>query len=175
MSPTLDARHVSVLGMLRAGLEGSGVRWAITGSVCFALQGVKVAVHDVDVQTDERGAYEIERRFAAYVTRAVAFSTTERIRSHFGSLAIDSITVEIMGDIQKRRADGSWDDPVPLERYVHTVEFAGLRIPVLSLEYEYQAYLQLGRVETAAMLRRWLDERREAGNERQEQRLEDAR
>jgi len=33
-----------------------------------------------------------------------------------------------------------------------------MRIPVLSLEYEYQAYLKLGRIEKAEMLRSWLQE-----------------
>lgn len=175
MSNGLDARYMSVLRTLCAGLEGSGVFWAITGSVGFALQGVPIEAHDVDVQTDERGAYEIERRFATHVARPVAFSAADRIRSHLGSLTIDSVTVEIMGDIQKRRTDGTWDDPVPLERYVHMVERAGLQVPVLSLEYEYQAYLQLGRVEKAAMLRRWLDEHRESRNQKQEQAREDTR
>lgn len=32
----------------------------------------------------------------------------------------------------------------------------GMQIPVLSLEYEYQAYLKFGRVERAEILRKWL-------------------
>jgi hypothetical protein len=39
------------------------------------------------------------------------------------------------------------------------VEVEGLRLPVLSLEYEYRAYLALGRVERAEMLRRWFQAR----------------
>lgn len=31
-----------------------------------------------------------------------------------------------------------------------------MQIPVLSLEYEYQAYLKLGRVNKAKMLWKWL-------------------
>jgi len=32
-----------------------------------------------------------------------------------------------------------------------------MRIPVLSLEYEYRAYLRLGRREKAEKIRRWLE------------------
>jgi hypothetical protein len=32
----------------------------------------------------------------------------------------------------------------------------GIQIPVLSLEYEYQAYLKLGRIEKAERLKKWL-------------------
>jgi hypothetical protein len=65
--------------------------------------------HDIDLQTDVQGAYEIERRFSSQVSRNVGFSSTERIRSHFGSLLVEGLVVEIMGDIQKRREDGTWE------------------------------------------------------------------
>jgi hypothetical protein len=31
-----------------------------------------------------------------------------------------------------------------------------MKVPVLSLEYEYQAYMKLGRTDKAEMLRKWL-------------------
>jgi hypothetical protein len=39
------------------------------------------------------------------------------------------------------------------------VEIDGLRLPVLWLEYEVEAYLKLGRVEKVAMLHKWLEHR----------------
>ena len=99
----------------------------------------------------------MERLFSECVVRKVALSASESIRSHFGALEIDGIQVEIMGDIQKCLPDGSWEEPVDLERHRRFVEVAGMRVPVLSLEYEAQAYLTLGRVEKAEMLRKWLD------------------
>ncbi len=88
-----------VLRKLYNELAGSGVNWVVTGSLNFALQSLPLTPHDIDIQTDTPGAYEIERRFASYVTRKVAFSSIERIRSHFGALQIDGITVELMGDL----------------------------------------------------------------------------
>jgi hypothetical protein len=85
------------------------------------------------------------RRFAPYMTRKVVFSSTERIRSHFGAMLIDGITVELMGDLQKRLEDGSWEDPVDLDRHKLFVAFEDMDVPVLSLEYEAQAYRKLGR------------------------------
>ena len=104
----------------------------------------------------KRGAYEIERHFSEFMTKRVTFSSTERIRSYFGELMIDGIKVEIMGDIQKRLEDGSWENPVDLEHHKRVVEVEGMQIPVLSLEYEYQAYLKLGKIDKAEMLRNWL-------------------
>jgi hypothetical protein len=152
----IDPRYLNALRQIHARLRDSGVNWAVTGSFGFALQGVPVEVHDLDLQTDEAGAYEIERRFSESVVRKVTFSSAERIRSHFGVLLMEGIRVEIMGDVQKRREDGSWEDPVDLARRKRVVQVEGLDVPVLSLEYEYQAYLKLGRMDKARMLREWL-------------------
>jgi hypothetical protein len=76
------------------------------------------------------------------------------MRSHLGALLIDGIEVEIMGDIQKRLEDGSWESPVDLNSHRRFVNFEGMQVPVLSLEYEAQAYQKMGRLERAEMLRR---------------------
>ncbi len=152
-------QHLKVLQRICTCLEGSLVEWAITGSLGMALQGVPVEVHDIDLQTDRRGAYEIERCLAEFVVQPVRFSESERIRSHLGRLEIDGVQVEIMGDIQKRLENGSWEEPVRVTDHRRWVEIAGMRVPVLSLEYEAQAYLRLGRCDKAEMLRAWLSRR----------------
>ncbi len=153
----IDPVYLNVLCQIHARLSNTDVNWVVTGSLGFALQGVPVQPNDIDLQTDKAGAYEIEHLFSDVVIRKVRFSTTERIKSHFGALQIDGIEVEIMGDIQKRGADGVWEEIVDPARYKRTVEIDGMLVPVLSLEYEYQAYLKFGRVERAKMLRKWLD------------------
>jgi hypothetical protein len=161
----LDPRYLAVLRKIHDRLRGSNVKWVITAGASLALQGLPVEVHDIDLQTDEAGAYEIERRFAESVTREVRFSAEETIRSHFGTLMIDGIEVEIMGDVQIRREDGGWADAPDLRSHKQFVQVDGMRIPVWSLEYEREAYRRLGRAEKVEMVRQWLcgqHERREA-------------
>jgi hypothetical protein len=128
----------------------------VTGSFGFALQGVPIEPNDIDIK-DKKGDYEIESLFCEFVIKPVRFSSAEKIRSYFGTLMIDGIEIEIMGDIQKRLAEGVWEEPVDLKQYKRVVEIEGVQVPVLSFEYEYQAYLKLGRIEKAKMLRKWLD------------------
>jgi len=90
------------------------------------------------------------------MTKNVVFSSGERIRSHFGALEIDGIKVEIMGDIQKMLDDGTWDSPVDLDHHKRFVNFNNMQIPVLSLEYEYEAYLRMGRIEKANILKEYI-------------------
>ncbi len=149
--------HLQALHTLYERLNHTEIHWAITGSLGFALHGIPVAVHDIDVQTDREGVYLIERCFADCVVRPVEFCTTERIRSHFGMLCVDGVKVEIMGDIQKRLPDGEWDEPPDLPAYTKRLLVEGMSVPVLTLVYEHEAYLRLGRIERAQLLRAWLD------------------
>lgn len=151
-----DPKYLNILHKIYSRLYDMSVNWVVTGSLSFALQGIAVEPHDIDIQTDERGAYTIEWCFCEFVVRKVTFSSAENIRSHFGMLMIGGIKVEIMGDISKRLEDEDWEEPVDLERYKRFLEVEGMEIPVLSLEYEYQAYTKLGRIEKAEMLRQAL-------------------
>jgi len=49
--------HLQVLRKLYERLKDSNVNWVVTGSLGFALQGVPVEPHDIDIQTDKEGAY----------------------------------------------------------------------------------------------------------------------
>ena len=126
----------------------------------MALQGMDLEIHDIDLQTDQRGAYEIERLLAEYMVTAVQSSISERMRSHFGALEMDGIKVEIMGDVQKLLDGQVWEEPVKVAKHRHWVNFEGMQIPVLSLEYELQAYRKLGRKERADKIEKWLKENR---------------
>ncbi|HEY7341752.1 MAG TPA: hypothetical protein VH591_12785 [Ktedonobacterales bacterium] len=153
----VDQAHLLALHTLYTRINRLEIHWAITGSLGFALHGIPVTVHDIDVQTDREGAYLIQRCFADCIVRPVAFRTSERIQSHFGVLRVEGIEVEIMGDIQKRLPDGGWDEPPRLADHTECLPVDGMPVPVLSVEYEYAAYLRLGRTEKAHLLRAWLD------------------
>jgi len=128
---------------------GEEVLWAVTGSTGLALQGVRVEPHDIDLQTDARGAYRIEELLTEFVKKKVVFSSTERICSHVGAFEIEGLVVEVMGALQKRLPDGTWEAPVDVALHRRFVRFKDLLVPVISLEHELRAYRLLGREETA--------------------------
>ncbi|MFB6290988.1 MAG: nucleotidyltransferase domain-containing protein [Candidatus Bipolaricaulia bacterium] len=148
----LPSEHSKVLRKIYSKLEKVDVNWVVTGSVSFCLQGVPVTPDDIDIQTDESGAYEIERLFRTYVVKQVKFSSTERIKSHFGALKIKGVLVEIMGAVQKFY-DGEWEEPINIEEYKKIVKLEDMEIPVLDLRYEAEAYRRFGRLEMAKKLK----------------------
>jgi hypothetical protein len=156
-APKLKPHHLKVLLAIEERLRGSDIQWAVAASAALALQGVAgVQPRDIDIQTDANGAYEIERQFAESSSRKVRHSAAERVQSHYGSLEIDGVEVEIMGDLQTREPDGDWSAPVDVHAHCTWIEVEGVPIPVMPLEHELEAYRRLGRIEKVALLERWL-------------------
>jgi hypothetical protein len=156
----VEKRYLDVLRQICELMQGSQFDWAVTGSLGMVLQGMDLPVHDIDIQTDEDGAYEIERRLSEFVVKPVLFKGSDRMRSRLGKLAIDGIQVEVMGAIQKRLPDDSWEPPVQVAEHRRWVEIKDLKIPVLSLEYEAEAYRLMGRDDRAAQVREFLEKTR---------------
>lgn len=152
----VDSRFLSALGKIRARLEKSNVKWALVGSLGMAIRGIPIEPHDIDIITDEAGAYEIERLLSQFVLRRVAFRTSDMIQSHFGTLEIDGVRVEIMGDFRIKNSVGNWEESLDLDKHMQIVQIEGEGVPVLRPEWEYQTSLKLGRREKAEMVKTYL-------------------
>lgn len=149
----LEKQHTKVLNKIYELIQSSGKNacWGLTGSTSFALQGMDVDVHDIDIQTDEATAYLLGELLADYEVEPVRFRGNEKIRSHFGKFLVDGIEVEVMGDIQKK-TEGKWEDIIPLNTLLDYVSYGDKSIPVLRLTYESKAYRKLGRIEKAEQI-----------------------
>ena len=155
----IEQAHLAALRIIHKRLRDSSTQWVVTGSLGMALQDMKVEVHDIDLQTDGTGAYEIESQLAEYVTQPVRYVASEKICSHLGGLNIEGVRVEIMGALRKRIDGKGWEEPVEVEKYRRFVVWEEMEVPVLSLAYEQEAYLRLGRIEKAEAIRRWREKR----------------
>ncbi|MCR5102297.1 MAG: hypothetical protein K6B41_13145 [Butyrivibrio sp.] len=156
----LKDKHIKVLTKIYNLLQNSKEKtcWGLTGSTSFAIQGMDVEPHDMDIQADESTAYLLDELLADYVIQPVKFYGNKTIRSHFGKFIVDGMEVEVMGDIQKKN-NGEWEDIIPLVRLLDYVNWNGYQIPVLKLSYEAEAYRKLGRIERAAQLEEFIKNR----------------
>lgn len=65
--------------------------------------------------------------------------------------------VEMIGDVEIRREDGGLEPPPNIGGHTFSVRVKGMDVPVLSLEYEHEAYLRLDRAERELMVREKLE------------------
>jgi hypothetical protein len=148
--------HLKALQIIHERLWKEYMAWAVTGSTNMALQGMMVTPDDIDIQANLEDAYKIGELLSEYVVEPVAFKESDRIKSHYGKLEIEGVQVEIMGAVQKKLEDGNWEEPVNVRDYRLTVVYINLKMPVLDLEYERDAYKILGREEKVKILDRYL-------------------
>jgi hypothetical protein len=154
MPKPIPDMHRRALAVLCERLPLSAVNWALTGSLGHRMQGVDVPVNDIDVQTDADGATAAAETLSEYMVEPPRPRESEWISSVFGQLVIGGAPVEIMGGLRKRAGTGVPLGPAtdPAEHRL-VVHYAGLAVPVLSLDYEAAAYEAIGRHERAVALR----------------------
>jgi hypothetical protein len=155
----LPDTHADALRDVARRLGRVGVRWAVTGSAGHRLQGVPVEVHDLDIQTDEPGAWTADENLADVAVRRLTRWESTTMSSLFGRYRVAGIDVEIMGGIRHRASQESpWDEPVQLSGpAVLWVQAHGMRLPVMSLSHEVVAYQNMGRHDRARLLALYLD------------------
>jgi hypothetical protein len=85
----------------------------------------------------------------------VVIRESETMRSHFGPPVFEDlgVDVEIMGAVQKRHAGGPWSAATDPAVHRLFVSVGPIRVPVLSLVYEADAYDAIGRADRANLLR----------------------
>lgn len=140
-------RWREVVRQIAGQLDEAGVRYTVVGGASVALHGVPVPVRDLDIETDADGAYRFQVLFADHVQEPVSLRESDTYRSQMGRFDLDGLTVEVMGDLQRREGE-RW---VPTAaRTETTVDLDGLPVRVSWLEEETVAYVRRGRLERAA-------------------------
>jgi len=154
----LPERITIALQLLTATLADS-VDWAVSGSLALALYGLPVIPKDIDLQTDRAGAEQIARLLAPYQVYAPGLHLGVRLmRSYLGQYRIQDVVVEVMGDLEYQSVNGSWHNAPDFKLQRRVREYLGLEVPVVSLEYLYEFYLQLQRPARVALIQARLEE-----------------
>lgn len=145
--------HSNVIKKIALLLKDHEIHWVLIGSLNLALQGVDVDAHDIDLLTDEKGAIAIGDILKDYEIEKVHLKETEYFKSYYGKFLVDGIQVEVMGDLLSfHSTDNKWSktkEPVQKD----TLDIDGIKIPVLSLHDEYEAYINMGRKEKAEKIK----------------------
>jgi S-adenosylmethionine-dependent methyltransferase len=144
----------AVLRQIAQKLNAVGVEYKVAGGACLALHGVRIPVRDIDIETDEAGAYRIQRIFNEQLAGSfstlepLALGSTELYRSHFGRFDFNGVQLEVMGDNLRWEA-GSW---VPTRALTEEwIDLDGAPVRTSWLEEEALAYIRRGRLERAAL------------------------
>jgi len=149
----IDFKIIKALKLIESKLRGSGVRWVLAGSVSLALQGVNVEPNDIDILTDEKGAFEINRILKDYEIKPVRFCRSKVFQSYLGEFEIEGVKVEVMGDL-KEFVEGEWRSLSHRLSTSRIIEVEGIKLPVSQLEDQLRSYQALGRRKDSSKIQR---------------------
>ena len=149
----LPEQHADVLSQLLERIPPEKYLWALTGSAGLRLQGVDLSVNDLDLQTDAKTVFLLEKELAEFMRVPIHRWETEHTLSYHGQAEIDGLQVELLGDIRHRQLDGNWGPLRDIASVLVWLEWRSLGIPVLPLEHEAAAYASMGRIQKAELIR----------------------
>ena len=151
--PTINPALITTLRFVYDRLGKTDIKWVLTGSTAFAAQGLPFSPADIDIQTNESGAYAFGKLMSDFeVTPVHPRRDSPIIRSHFGSFNVHGVIVEVMGDMQKRVPDADWVPAPSLDEIIEHIDYRGMRLPVFPLAYEAESYRMMQRFEKAKLL-----------------------
>ena len=94
-----------VLRRLAVEMDDLGLDYKVSGGASVALHGVWQAVKDLDIEMSAEQAYCFGEHFKEYTTQPVRLSESDQYRSHFGKFEIESVKIDVMGDLQRREGE----------------------------------------------------------------------
>jgi len=144
----INPRWRAVLRRIVPQMDEAGIAYKVVGGASAALNGVPLAVKDLDIEMSAQDAHRFQALFANRAVRPVTLSESETYRSHFGRFDFDGMTVEIMGDLRRREGEG-W--ALTMAATETTVGLDGANVRVPWLEEETLAYIRRGRLDRAAL------------------------
>ncbi len=144
MLGNLDLSFIKALRVIDRKLKGKNIDWVLVGSTSLALQGVEIQPKDIDLLTDEEGAYRIGELLREYEIEPVKFRESRLFKSFFGEYKILGVEVEVMGNLEERLRDRwlSLSGRLRTKRWVKVNE---MKVPVSSLREQLKVYEKLGR------------------------------
>jgi predicted nucleotidyltransferase len=142
----LNKKLKEAIKLICARLRGKKIKWVLVGSVSLALQGVKIKPKDIDILTDKKGAFQIEKLFEKHKIQVfpVKLSHSKLFKSYFGKFKLNDVKFEVMGDL-KEKTGNKWVSFSARLKSPKTVKFEGMKIPVSSLQEQLRSYSKLGR------------------------------
>jgi len=128
-----------VLKFITKKFQDYGIYWVIVGSVSLALQGLDLKPNDIDILTNKKDALKMNKLLEDYVMQPVKWSKNEEFDSYFGKFLINSVKVEIMGDLKIKMGGEriSFKNRLRSPRFI---KIEGISLPVSPIKEQLEYY-----------------------------------
>jgi hypothetical protein len=147
MSPN---ERLDALRTITKRLSGSAINWAVCAGTSIWLQGVDIEPKDIDIIVCTKDDMErLAQRLKKFETEPVHHVEKEEYDAYECKFKVNGTDVQVMGElVNKIPGCDLWSETKGLSAK-KTVIIDSMRVPVISLAQEYNAYLKRGKLEKA--------------------------
>ena len=147
MNLNIPKQNIDALRIIVERFKGKYLNWTLTGSMSLAIQGVDVKAGDIDILTDVENADKISDILKEYTIEPMHYKTSSQFKSYYGLFKINDVQVEVIADLE-RIYNNEW---IKAERpRIKLIKrFEDMTLPLLELQEEYNAYVNMNRLEKA--------------------------
>lgn len=149
----ISQKHQKAIAVIAASFKKAKIPWACIGSFNLAVQGVNVAVGDIDVMVTAKDHKKVNAILGKYIVLPMSYKESETFRSYFGIFEIYGVQVECIADLAIRKKSGWEKTGVRISTSVPR-DYADTTIHVIPLAEEYKAYKKLGRDKKATLIKK---------------------
>ncbi|NHJ47303.1 MAG: hypothetical protein FK733_05890 [Asgard group archaeon] len=144
----MDAEHnkevTKVLKQIIVKLSKTNIMWLLSGSTNLFIQGIKITASDIDIISTKEDLFRIEEIFKDYIVKKIEYNESEKYRSWFGRLNINSIQIDLMADLEYKPPNSDWIKSDSLNNKMKIL-FDNYALYVNSLESELTFYSNMKR------------------------------
>jgi hypothetical protein len=145
----ITQKQADVLKILSDNINKT-TNWTLMGSMSLALHGMAVNVKDIDILTNKKGVFEIEKALNRYVITTTKIKQYSDRKAYRVVLNIKGIEVEALADIQENLQEKS---RLSAKQFV---EFNKLKLPIVDLTRELNAYKNWGKPNKVKLIEEYL-------------------
>lgn len=153
----ISKKYIEVLRFIVDRLKYKNINWCLVGTTNLIIQGVKIEPSDIDIITDDEGAYLLSKVFKDFEVKPLNYSSDDKFRSFFSTYQIKNIKVEVMGGFQHKTSKGAWSRVmVPKNLKCKAIKVKDYKINIVPLDVAYKFYKEVGRETTAQKIKEYL-------------------
>lgn len=153
----LSENQNDVLKIIYKGLKYLDLNWMLIGSVNHVIQGMRKTPHDIDLIVEtKQELLKIEEQFKCHSIKPTQYKDYGEYSSYELNLNINSIPIQIMGEYRRIDGQNVWGELNRFKEKKH-VMYEGMKLPILSLRQEYNAYVITGRNKKALKIKEQIE------------------
>lgn len=151
LNMTMKTAHTATLKRIAGKLNGSGITWAVGGSMMLYLRGRTRNVHDIDLMVEESQAERAKELLGTMGKSMPDKDNAQYATRHYNKFLVDGTEVDLIAGFAIVKDGVAHECPLLRKDITERYDLEGTPVPLHGLSVWREYYTLMGRREKAAL------------------------